>query len=335
MSLQKVILIVLIFTVSSWLCFGQGSEEDYSTKNWLKEYNIYPEQLLFHRFDRYSKEDIVKFREKLDLFKNTNLNDDWEGNYFSDNDHLGFSLFRLSSNVGFINLYIYTCQPELRSLNYGKILNTPEFIHLFPEFAENSPRKSEAVKYIKVKWNDRYYLVEESSLLAFAEKAVGIYVENEEHSSGNFQKWSNYWVKGDLEKELTEAPEFPANYKKYQRDAIETKIISVGKRLIEAEKEFGDKSSTRFFQNNAIYPVTIGAGKNKGVKSGMIFKIFQSGEEVFITKANQNNAVGFIARETDDGKNDFCRDVGNINEIPCRKIKPFLKIKTRVGYFGF
>ncbi len=116
----------------------------------------------------------------------------------------------------------------------------PDAVQIIPEFTENSPRKQTSVRYVKVKWNDRLYLVEESSLPAFAEKAVGIYVEPKDTSNENYQKWTNNWVKGDLEKPLTGLPEFPLSYKKFQRSPIEGKIISVGRRTIENEKTVGN-----------------------------------------------------------------------------------------------
>lgn len=335
MKLRNYLLIIFVSTATFQICFGQNTAEIVEGENWVQQYGIYQSPIMVFRYDRYSKEDTVKFREKLDLMKDAKFSDEWEGNYFSDLDQLGISSFRWDSNIGFVDFYIYTCFPELRYLSYGKVTNASEFIQIMPEFAENSPRKSEPVKYVKVKWSDRHYLVEESSLSAFAEKSVGIYVETAETPDEGFQKWSSYWVNGDTEKELTGLPEFPPSYKKFQRLPIETKIIAVGKRTIESEKQFGDKSYMRHFQDNAVYPITIGAGKNKGVKAGMYFCIFETGEEVFITEVNQNTAIGFVARDTDENKNDVCYNDDNTNESPCPKLKSSFKVKTRIGHLWF
>lgn len=334
MNWRKIFLVILLSIASFPICFGQETTEYVEGENWVQQYGIYQTPFIVFRYDRYSREDTVKFREKLDLLKDAKFSDEWEGSYYSDQDQLGISAFRWDANIGFAHSYIYTCLPELRFINYGKVTVAPEFIQITPEFAIDSPRKSKPVKYVKVKWNERHYLVEESSLAAFAEKAVGIYVENEETSSENFQDWSNYWVSGDPEKELTGLPEYPQSYQKFRRLPIETEIISVGKRTIEEEKEFGDQSYTQFFNNNAIYPVTIDAGKNKGVQTGMNFVIFETGETVYITQVHQNTAVGFVARSIDDLRNDACYD-DDSNETTCPDLKTGYKVKTRVGKFWF
>ncbi len=332
MRLKNIFLFVFVVILSLQICFGQNTEEAKPTENWLLEYNIYSVPFLSYRYDRYSKEDVTKFREKLDLFKNAKYSDEWEGVYFAGHEEtVGFSQLQIDSNIGFTNLYIYSCLPELRYINYGGIINTPDYIHLSPEFVEKSLRKSQPVTYIKVKWGDRHYLVEESSLTAFAEKAVGIYIDSEDESIENRQKWANCWVKGDLEKDLTGLPEFPANYKQFQRLPIETKIISVRKRTIETEAEL---DNIFYSGETAVYKVTIGAGKDKGVKRGMHFDIPEISDEIFITEVKQNISTGIVIRTINDNKNDLCYDE-NSKETSCPKIKSSLKVKTRIGDFLF
>jgi hypothetical protein len=332
MNLQKICLSILIFVSSLAVCFGQDKPETVEGQTWVNEYDIYQDVRMTFRYDRYSKEDTVKFREKLDLLKAAKFADEWEGAYYSGfPDEVGVSSFRWDANAGFVEYYVYSCFPELRYLNYGKITNTPEFIQTIPEFAADSPRKEKAVKYIKVKWSNRHYLVEESSLLAFAERAAGIYVEPEDDSSEDRYKWSNHWVKGDLEQELTGLPEFPASYKRFQRQPIETKITSVGKRTIEKEVQ-----TARWFtpEENAVYQVTVEAGAKKGVKRGMIFEVPETGDAILITQVNQNYAIGIIGRDINENKNDNCLD-RNFNQIVCRKIKSSLKVKTETGKLWF
>jgi len=171
-------------------------------------------------------------------------------------------------------------------------------------------------------------LVEESSLPAFAEKAVGIYVEPKDTSNESYQKWANNWVKGDLEKPLTGLPEFPPNYKKFQRLPIEAKITSVGKRNVENEKTLGNTT----YSEAAFYEITISAGKNKDVKEGMSFEIPEIENSLYITQVNSKTAVGIISRPIDVNKNDECFG-DNFDKIFCPKIKNGLKVKTQIGLF--
>jgi hypothetical protein len=323
-----ILLIVLAFLPNA---FGQNSTEPNRVENWLRQYKIYPEEFIYLRNDNYSEGDAVKFREKLDALSKSNSTDEWEGLYFDDIGEVGFTQFRWNAEIGFVKFYFYTCYPELRSLSYGKIASTPDSVELIPEFGNNSPRKDSKIRYIKVKWGERRYLVEESSLAAFAEKAAGIYVEPNEGLEENHQNWYNYLVSADREKPLTGLPTFPAKHKKFQRFLIETKIISVNKRTIEKDKEIGNAN---YPDEAAFYEVIIGAGKDKGVKEGMKFNIPEIEDELFITRVNEKTAIGFIYRRINDKKVDFCTD-DNANEIRCPQIKPSLKTKTPVGNFDY
>jgi hypothetical protein len=340
MKMRKIFLFFLTSILSLQICLGQDTEFNQSEKNWLANYNIYSAEFLFPRFDRYSKEDIERFREKLDLFEKTESKDEWSGIfYFGSEETVNHSELRINSNIGFVCFNVYTCLPELRYIDYGKIVNTAEYIQLLPEFAENSPRKSEAAKYVKVKWGDKFLLVEESALPIFAEKAVGIFLEPNDDSSENKYKWTDFWLKSGLDSEnhhqvqnkYVGLPEFPTNYKKFQRSPIEAKIIFVGKRTVEKADVVGNENG-EFME--AGYNVTINAGKNKGVKVGMTFDIDEIDENFVITQVNQNNAVGKITRGLDENKIEFCTD-GDNNQIECPKIKTAMNVKTRIGDFWF
>lgn len=332
MKLKKSFRQFLLFSISIVLIFQINSkaQEDIDTQpeeNWLRQYNIYQDQYLFHRYDLYSKEDIIKFREKLESINNTKATNEWEGTYsVGYEETVGFSQLRWNTNAGFVDFHIYTCLPELRYVNYGTILDTPEFIQLISDKSYSLSKSRNSTKYVKVRWDERHYLVEESSLLAFAEKAVGIYVESDEDT----QKWRNSLVKGDLEKLIKGLPQFPPSYKKFQRSPIETKILEVEKRTIEVEKELGNA----FYSEAVWYYVKIDAGKNRNIKVGMTFDIPETREELFITKVDQNTSVGLIRRDFDDNKNDLCHD-DEYNPTACPQIKSSLKVKTQIGRFWF
>ena len=84
MNLQKIFLATLFCILALTVCFGQNTPEIVEGENWLQQYGIYyPTQTMVFRYDRYSREDTVKFREKLDLLKNAEFADEWEGTYYS------------------------------------------------------------------------------------------------------------------------------------------------------------------------------------------------------------------------------------------------------------
>jgi hypothetical protein len=82
----------------------------------------------------------------------------------------------------------------------------------------------------------------------------------------------------------------------------------------------------------AFYEVTIGAGKDSGVKKGMTFESPEIESSLNITQVNSKTAVGVISRPIEANKNDECFGE-NYDRIPCPKIKNGLKVKTQIGLF--
>lgn len=326
---MKILLASLLLIFALQVTFGQSNYIISAEENSYKHPRIYHGQDVYTDFNRYSKTDLINFSEKLNLLLQTK-NIDWEGSYYRDLDEVGESRFIWSKNQGFINYYVYTCRPELRFVKYGEVKETNETVEVIPQHTENSPQKKQiTTKYVKIKWSGREYLVEESSLSSFAEKAVGIYVEPTDSENENYNHWTNFWVRGDMEKELKGLPVFPSGYKKFERKPIHSKILSVEKRTIE-EKELGN----RWFSESAWYEVVIDGGSNLGIKVGMEFHSSKLENVIYITKVNSNTSVGLIQVEIDENKDDKCTD-DNGNSKKCPKIQRGYKIETVTGYMYY
>lgn len=326
----RAVFLFSVFMFSQSITTAQEVFEEQPAKNWLIEYGIPSEPLMNFRYENYSKTDTVRFREKLKAINESTPKSEWEGVYIVGSQTVGFSQFRWNSKVGFISFYIYTCLPELRHINYGSIVETPDYIELVPEKTDDSPRKAASVRFAKVKFGKDFYLVEESSLPAFMEKAVGILVEPEDASDDDYMKWFNFMAKGEQNEPFEGVPEVSAKYKHLLRFPIEAEISAIEKRTVEEGKILGQ---TIHGGETAFYKIRINAGKNKNVKVGMKFDIPETKEELVITKVNQNSSIGLVARSVDDYKNDACYgDVdGEYKEIACPQIRPSLKIKTQTG----
>ena len=328
MQFQKIFFLGFLGAGLS-ICWGQELPADQPEENWLKSYGIYSEQRMYFQYDRYSKEDTEKLREKLSQIRDAKSENEWEGTfYFGPEETVGYSLFRINFNRGFAKIYVYTCLPELRSFSYGSIVNKPDTMELVPDFITGS-KSLQHSKYVKVRWGDRLYLVEESSLLAFAEKAVGRFVPNENKDGEGRYDWRSFWVQGDLEKPLQGSPQFPISYKKFERVPINGKTLSIGRRVVMKES-WDDNGSFR--AESASYTVTINVGLNKGVKRGMIFEVAGSGEILTITRVYSNRAVGTVTRWLNEGKEDHCWNK-NSNDNPCPRLLPGMNIRTQIGLF--
>lgn len=151
---------------------------------------LYNGARLIRRFDRYSRADIERFKEKVPAVRNGPSSDPWEGSYSYDfPDSVTFSLLSWKSATGFFGLSVFTCLPELQSLRYGRVVVTDDIVTFISE--KEADKGSSGDRFVKVPWGHRQYLVHEDSLAAFAEKAAGRYIEPEDPSSENYHRWGN------------------------------------------------------------------------------------------------------------------------------------------------
>jgi hypothetical protein len=306
----------------------ESTEEGVFSKALLRQYKLPAVEDLHYRYDKYSREQVTELKARLALLAESKFEKEWEGGYTQGSEpQLGLAIFRLDMKVGFVDIYIYDCYSELRYFTYGKVIDNPDSIEIIPEFKPNA----EAVvtqKYIKVRWGSRLYLVDEEYLLPFSEKAVGIFVADEADET-SYNKWANFLVKGDTEALVAGYPQFPANYKSFERLPIEARVISVGKRVIATDKT----DDGTVYNSSADYPVTINAGAKQKVKEGMTFLVPNTQDIITISRVFQNKATGIVSRDLkDDDITDQCFD-DRREDIPCRVVRSGMKIQTRVDAF--
>ncbi|MDQ3801265.1 MAG: hypothetical protein M3384_17730 [Acidobacteriota bacterium] len=152
--------------------------------------------------------------------------------------------------------------------------------------------------------------------------------------STELEDYSYYWSKAeDDEKRVFGLPVLPSEYKDSLRYPVEAKIIAVGSRKI-----IPNEQSTKEFNFADIhYPVTLNAGKNKNVKSGMNLFVEDLGEWVEITKVFQKHSIGRISRNFGEGNKEQCLDGerGQGQVIACKKIKVGTQAKTKASELFF
>jgi hypothetical protein len=299
---------------------------------WLGEYISFSElPLLQPAFSKYSEQDLNNFRDKLGALRGARKQDEWEGRFAPGLfNEVGFSLLDISFDSGFAGLYVYTCRPELRWIDYGSVINRPDIIELVSEVPAGSPRRSEHKRFVKVKWGNRLYLVDEKSLPTWVEQAVGIYVTPENGG----QEWTDFWESGNHEKELVGEPELPASFRHFTRKPITTTIRSVSTRRIAKEVSLGD---TYYAADSAVYSVVIAAGRRQGVKKDMVFRLRNSDDEIVVTNVYPGSASGLIVRAiNDETRVDHCLS-DSLEPVPiqCPRIKAGHAVSTIVGKFSF
>lgn len=329
MQFYKILFLLAFLLVNLSISLGQEMGIDQPEENWLKSYGIYPEERMYFRYDRYSRDDLVKLKFKLDLLKTSNFETEWEGIYSDIYDTVNNSKIRLAFDKGYTHTNVYTCLPEFRYFSFGQVENRSDSVVLIPEFRSGPLMGLKKENYIKVKWGDVFLLVEEASLLAFSEKSAGVFPENVE--SGDRFKWANFWYMGDFEIPLQGLPQFPAKFKYLERSPIQADLSWVGKRATQKDVQSGD---TYHNGERAIYTVALNKGFKQGVKKGVTFRLSQTLETVTITRVNRHSAIGIIVRDLGENREDSCRDI-NWNHVSCVSIKPKMKLSTVTGLLYF
>lgn len=321
---MKILFALLILTLDFQVCFGQKNYEISLENQSYKNLKIHHGQDLYIYIDLYSKNELINFSEKLNSFTNSKFSN-WEGGFSGLMSETSFSTLIWNKEIGYVSFNVDTCRPDLRLIDYGNIKETDSTVEFIPQTDTNSIRKNvKPTKYVKVNWTPRKYLVEESSVLAFAENAAGIYIESENTDSEAYMKWTNFWEGSNSEKPLLGLPVFPKEYKKLERKAIETKIRFVGKRTIEKDKSLGNTT----YSESAFYQITLTGGSDLGIKEGMEFYCPVIQDFIYITKVNPNYSEGLIEVDIDENKRDSCFSDEN-KSIKCPKIKADLFVTTK------
>lgn len=234
--------------------------------NWDEKWEHVEREGWYLDFARYSREDVKAAQAKwksIDAENSGAEADEWAGSYsMMPGGEVSLEDFRWSPQTGFVMVYVYTCLPELRYLNFGSVTVSPTTVQMTPEYPPNSGRKTAQVKmYVKVKWGDRHYLIEEDRLAEFCEAISGTGVYEEGVMGGGF------WLKvDDFEKTVSGSPVLPREYKHLLRKPVDARVIAVGKSYVEHEED--NECLTR-----TVTPVTINVGSKGGVKVGIAFKV--------------------------------------------------------------
>jgi len=291
----------------------------------LEDHDIFYEPGLTFRYDRYSKADLSRLNARFDALKESKFSNEWEGNYFfTAYEHSYYPRLRLDLNIGYARTVVVAALRDLEDFEFGRVMDEGEAILFIPDFQSWNRGRVKSSRYVKVRWDEAHFLVEESSLLAFAQKAAGL-LNGEEYK--NDHKWTGFWHKDSLQR-LNGLPVFPAKFRHLERAPIIASLISVGDRVI--RKDF-DLNKVTYNENVAVYAVTINAGADRGVRREMRFLVPEIRELLHLTKVGKKTADGLIVRDLTENLEDRCFDFDHDNLITCPNIRNAMKITTRTG----
>jgi hypothetical protein len=313
-KIMKILLASLLLILAFQISFGQELKEgEYwdswgEGRQWIWEYK------------NFTKDDVIKANRLFTSLKNSTPKNEWEGEYdgFAE---LGEDRLYWNSEIGFVRYHFYH---TLRYLSYGEISIKDDSLTLIDKNLLNAKKNSVYVnKLIKVKFDDRHYLVPKNFLKGFLEMVVGVQTSDEAIYFS--------WLKiADTEKEYFGIPQVPSEYRHLLRSPIETEIVKVGKRRVNQEK-INDHISDL---EEVIYPITLGAGQNKKIKAGMKFFSEDLQEWIEVRKVFAKTSFARIGRDFFGDNVENCFGAEG-EQVPCKKPKVGMKVITKRSEYLF
>ena len=252
---------------------------------------------LWFESNRYTAEQAAAARA---LWERIGEADDaWAGDYLISMDTRAH--FLRWSSKGFVFFNVNTCMAKVDDLDSGEVVSdTPSHVEVAAKHGQR--------KYVKVKWGEQRYLIEEHAVGAFCDYVAGLGDYNQPSNQGEYEF---LWHRGDGGKLTALVPTVPPEYRQHVRKPVDARVTHVGKPYVEVnpENESWDELVT---------PVRINAGSDRGLKRGMTLHALDSDEYdeyVELTRVGANYALGIVVRsvrkrpgvklnEWDDGKDE-------------------------------
>lgn len=281
----------------------------------------------FLNYKRYSKSDVLAAQVKWRALEAEEAANEWAGVYtpICDDCEVSLDKLRWTPKSGFIKFYVYTCQPELRALDFGSAVESLTTVYLFPEYPADSGRSPRpAMQYLKVKWGERHYLIAEDKIGEFCDWVAGVEVHNRNEVLGV----KDFYLKdSDAEKSVTGLPLLPRGYKHLLKRPIEATIIAIGKSYIERDED------VEGCMNRAVMPVTLNVGSANGVAVGMKFNsVTEDQLDAFIITSVGNHSSRAVFEqgwESCEGSGEGQEDQNTVKEKHEPEVKVGLKLTTR------
>jgi hypothetical protein len=245
-------------------------------------------------YNSYSESDFANTLTKLENLKSKDSSsvDVWAGNYSPVySGEVNVEALRWSPEIGFVYLNFYTCLPELRGLDYGSVVATPDYVLLT---SQSSKLNGQATKYLRVKWGERHYLVPEKEVAKFYRFVAGYGWKKDEYVIFDFLLKND-----DIEKPIAGMPIFPRGYERFVKKPIEATITKVLRREIKTEQSYDGSPA---YESHTF--VRLNVGSLDGIGRGMTFNIVESEdyEKVDIVQIGKHSSTGVLVRSLDENK---------------------------------
>ena len=318
--MNKVIIyitvMILWMTTNPALSFSQVDEFG----RWV---NGIMEPWIFNR-ELFSENDVLTSQSKWKTIESeysSSLNHEWEGEYCITGE-TSLRVLRWAPTSGFVVFSVSTCSTEVRSLDYGAVSATANYVLLTSQKSVSFEERS--IKYLPVKWGGRHYLIKESEVADFYDFVAGYSSKSEEDMPIGFLLRS-----GEGERPVEGMPILPPGYEQFEKAPIDAAITEIQSRKIKRCE--GDDESLSYESRTLV---KLNAGSADGVKRKMVFNIIgsETDESVEIVRVRKEYSIGVIVRSLDEEMAETYKDWETDKIVTYPQISTGWRVSTRPKY---
>lgn len=259
--------------------------------------------------------------------------DEFAGTYRAEGPMRG-SFLRWAPGGGFVYLYVYEHFSVL-DFSYGKVEVTPTALVFTVEREQRGdkpdPPRPTPRRWVAARWRTTNYLIPEKDVANFGLYVGGFGQYNDFNGPCcEFAPFMSSEPRRDPQKSFEE-PLVPAPYARLMRSPVEATITAVGRKRVVKDYGMDGELYGQSFGKASLTPVTINAGRGRGLKPGLLLRLVgePEGQYLKLTRVLASRSEGVVIRQVyDDGESysEFPTGGGE----PQRKIYPPVKVGTRV-----
>lgn len=232
---------------------------------------------------RYTAEQASAARARWEQIGGAARGAAWAGDYTLD---MSVRLHALRwSDKGYVFFNVNSCMANVDDFDYGDVIaDTPA--HIVVVSRRDSGGRGER-KYVKIKWGEQRYLVEDHAVRGFCDYVAGLDSYNGMAVEAAFLMHAE-----DSERPTALLPTVPAEYAEHVRRPIDAKVTRVGRAYVEVNTE-------NEWWDDLVTPVSLNAGSDHGLRRGMRLHALDSdeyNESVEITRTWRTRAEGIVVR---------------------------------------
>lgn len=261
--------------------------------------------------------------------------DEFAGTYHEDGAMRG-SFLRWAPGGGFVYLYVYERYAVL-DFSYGKVEVTPTALIFKVERERRGVEKGARPRttprrWVAARWRTTNYLVPEERVADFGMYVGGFGMYND--FNGPCCEFAPFLESVPRRNPRTsfDAPAVPAPYARFMRRPVEATIRFVGRKRVVKDYGLEGELYSQGFQRASLTPVTIDAGRGRGLKPGLLLRLVgePGGQYLKLTRVLASRSEGVVVRDVDDDGGETFYDSDTGGGEPQRKVYPPVKVGTRV-----